>query len=278
LSNDDAKTFYNLSAVGMPVLVFGSRNLSDGRVFSAKKPNLTAQEYLAADLGGNFVFLEKNKSVVAPIASITKLVSALVATEYLNLESTLTVQKSMLASTSRPRLESGQRVTPYQLLFPLLMESSNEAAEVLAQSSGREHFVALMNEKARAVGMLTTHFSDPAGSESGDTATPEDLFALAKYIYYNRSFLFRLAAGHLEDSAYGFSHFANLQNFNDFSGDERFVGGKVGETSSAGQTALYVFNLPIGDSVRPVAIILLGSNDRASDARQVLDYISNNFQ
>ncbi len=165
-----------------------------------------------------------------------------------------------------------------QLLFPLLLESSNESAEALARVAGRERFIKLMNDKARAIGMTDTRFADPSGISASNISTAEDIFTLAKYIESNRSFIFKLTAGDLTTSAYGAPSFPNLQNLNDFGADPRFLGGKVGLATLAGETAVYVFRVNIAGEERRVALVLLGASDRVSDARLMLDYITTQFQ
>jgi lipoprotein-anchoring transpeptidase ErfK/SrfK len=277
LSDEDASAIFSEVSVGTPVLVFEKDFAPDGKVFKAKGPSLSADQYLAVDVSSGYVFLSKDSKKVVPIASLTKLVTALVATEYLNLDSDITITNSMIIPTSKSRLKAGTAIPPYQLLFPLLLESSNEAAEALAQSIGRAKFISLMNEKAKAIGMTNTHFTDPAGREDGNVSTAEDLFALAKYITNNRSFLWNLSSGKLKVSAYGTIQFKNLGNFNDFSDDENFIGGKTGETTLAKQTGLYTFKINLGGEERSVVFIMLHSNDRKADGEAMLRYVKSNF-
>ena len=272
LSDETAKDIFNFATVGMPILVYEKDFSADDFQYKAKMPALTAKHFLAADLLNNYVFL-KSDNEKASIASITKLLTALVATEYINLDNTATVPKEAIVYTSKPRLKVGQKITVYQLLFPLLLESSNEAAITIADYIGKEKFTELMNEKATAIGMIDSHFADSYGASENNVSTTEDLFMLAKYIYNNRSFVFNITSGKLKNSAYGSSLFSNLQNFNDFSEESSFLGGKVGQTTVAGETGLYVFKLMIDSEERPIVIIVLDSSDRKADAEAILNYI-----
>lgn len=279
LATGDAEKVYDAAAIGMPVLVFNRSFVSDGYAYSVKAPPIGAREYLAADLRSNFVFFSRGDKEKAPIASLTKLVTALVAAEYLNLDRDIVITPSMIVKTSRPRLYPGERVKIYALLLPLLLESSNEAAEALAQAVGRDRFIALMNEKAKALGMADTAFTDPSGAGDGNVSTAEDLFTLAKYLYYNRSFILKITAGDLSTSGYANASFRDIANFNDFAGDPAFVGGKVGETTAAGETGLYIFTLPAAlGAARPVVTIVLGSSDRKGDAAALLDAAGRTYQ
>ncbi|HEY4518628.1 MAG TPA: L,D-transpeptidase family protein [Candidatus Paceibacterota bacterium] len=278
LSDADAKAIYDLAEVGWPVLVYEHDYTSDGAHFSVATPDFAPPQFLAADLTSNFVFLGRDSQEVVPIASITKLVTALVSAEYINLDSNITITKDMMATTSVKRLVVGESVSAYQLLYPLLLESSNEAAEALARHVGRNYFISLMNKKAAAIGMTHSHFSDPSGSDTENVSTAEDLFALAKYISNNRSFVLGITSGKVKDSAYGVPLFKNLKNFNDFVDTPGFAGGKVGKTIAASETGLYLFDVTLGVQKRRIAIIVLGSQDRKKDAGEMLNYITANFQ
>src|SRR3989344_3926305 len=285
LSTEDAKAVYDLTEVGMSVLVY--EKSFDGDDFRYSEPpagrlstlsGLAARSYLAADLRNNYVFLAQNATDEVPIASITKLMTALIAAEYINLDATSTVMASSIVSTSVPRLKAGDRINPYQLLYPLLDESSNEAAFMLADYLGRERFVSLMNQKALALGMTHTRFADPAGRQDGNVSTAEDLFALAKYLLNNRSFILKITSDTVGYNAYGDSQFKDLENFNVFPGQPGFVGGKVGQTTAAGKTIISIFNETLEGQTRPIVIIALGSRDNAAYARALLADVRLNYQ
>jgi hypothetical protein len=280
LSNETAKAIFDFAEIGAPILVYERDFSSDNFQYTEQKPAVSAKHYLAADLLNNFVFMKSGEGdeEPAPIASLAKLVTALVATEYINLDKTAVVPKSAIVYTSLPRLKPGTEISVYQLLFPLLLESSNEAAEAIAGVLGREKFVSLMNDKAVSIGMTKSVFADPSGASAGNVSTVDDLFMLAKYIYNNRSFVFNISSGRLQNSAYGKSYWSNLENLNDFADDSSFFGGKVGKTAAAEETGLYVFKLPIGGGERPVVIIVLGSNNRKSDAEAILGFIKSSYQ
>ena len=273
LADKDAKRVFDFAKIGTPVLVFEENFLADGFVYQLKTPEISSQAFLAADLGNNFVFWERNSDKILPVASITKLITALVATEYINLERQIRIDQQMLISTSKPRLKPGQTVRIYDLLYPLLLESSNEAAETLGYYLGQERFVGLMNAKTKAIGMVSASFIDPSGRSAENVASTEDLFHLAKYIYFNRSFIFKISAGQLKETVYGRSVFTNLANFNFFENQPGFVGGKSGQIKAANETMLAVFELGRGTSIRPIAIIVLNSLDSKKDIEQIWQWI-----
>ncbi|MBX4198032.1 L,D-transpeptidase family protein [Candidatus Parcubacteria bacterium] len=274
LTTEDAKKIYALVSVGTPVLVFEKDFAEDSFTYT-HGPELTADRYLVADLKSNSVILEKGLGEKASIASISKLVTGLVAAEYIDLEKGVRITESMIASTSKPRLKPGDETTVYNLMFPLLMESSNEAAEAIARPLGRDRFIGLMNDKAMAIGMKNTTFADPSGVSAYNISTAEDLFALAKYIYNNRSFLFKITTGNLTTSAYGKTTYQNLSNFNLIpTVADTFIGGKIGKGTQAGETYLGVFEVTIKGEKRQIAVIILHSDELYSDMNIIFNYIN----
>jgi len=279
LSTENAQKVYDSIEIGTPVLVFEHSFSPDTFTYkNDSKLSISASSYLSVDLLNNHVFAGKESTKKVPIASITKLMTALITTEYINLDNIVTVPREAIVYTSKSRLKPNDKYSVYQLLFPLLMESSNEAAEAIARYYGRASFIKHMNEKASSIGMLNTHFSDPSGADAENVSTAEDLFMLAKYIYNNRSFIFDITSGKIKSSAYGENVFADLGNFNDFIDNEFFFGGKNGKTTAASETNLSVFELPVGDTKRPIVSIVLGSPNVVKDSETLLDYTLNHFR
>jgi D-alanyl-D-alanine endopeptidase (penicillin-binding protein 7) len=160
----------------------------------------------------------------------------------------------------------------------LLVESSNEAAEVIAGQYGRDKFIEEMNSKAKQLGMLSSKFVDPSGLGPENASSLGDLFRLSQYIHSNRQFIFDITADGSIPTIEGFNEFADLQNFNQVKNDDSFVGGKVGETLAAGKTSVSLHKLKIQGSERTVIIILLGSANRTDDVHTLLDYVQEHFK
>lgn len=262
LSSADAQRIFERVKTGTPVLVFeDSLTSGDGFDYGSandnKPENLSAENYLVADLKNNYVLAKKDGSKTLPIDSVAKLMTALVATDHMNIE------KRVGANSI------------YDLLFPMLLASSDAAAATIADAQGEERFVRLMNQKAQAIGMSSTNFTSAEGSES--TSTAQNLFGLAKYLYTNRSFILKMTTGRLDTSIYGKPAFSNLENFNLFGNDPRFIGGKVGKSGDGKESILAVFEMDIRGKKRPIAIIFLDSLDVERDTRTVLDYIETNY-
>jgi D-alanyl-D-alanine carboxypeptidase len=280
LSTADAQQIFSLAEVGMPLVVFGEDTAGDALRYQVKPPQINARSYFVEDIGSSFVLLEKDAETVRPMASIAKLMTALVATEHIALDKTVTITPSMLATTSLPRLAAGDRYTVLDLFYPLLEESSNEAARAIAASyyNGAPRFVELMNQRAQSLRLEHMAFVDPSGSADGNVSTAAELASFAQYLYLNKSFLLKVSSGKVGQNFYGATPFANLKNLNVFSAMPEFIGGKIGKTADAGETMLAVFNLPFGDTTRPVAIVILGSESVETDITRILQYLTGFYE
>lgn len=281
LSTEDAKEVFDLSKKGMPVLVFEeSFNGSEVNIpmYEQKKPEVSATHYLAADLGNNFIFTKNMSDMPYSIASITKLLTALITVEYINVEKEIEITSQMMASTSVQRLREGDVVSVLDLLSLLLVESSNEAAVALTAPLGEDQFIELMNEKSGAIGMKNSYFVDSSGVSAHNRSTAEDLFMLAKYLYYNRSFILDISVGEENRSAYDSPRYDNLSNFNLILDEKGLIGAKTGTSNVAKEAMFTIFEMKIGKETRPVAVVILGSENRKKDVETIYRYIRTNFE
>ncbi len=278
LSTEDAKAVYDRATVGMPVLVHRTEAASDTKSYVVKPPQTSAGAYLVADLKSNFVFAGKNARVVVPIASITKFITALVATEYINLDRNIVITKDMLVPTTKPRLWPRQNVRAFDLLYPLLLESSNEAAAALAQTVGEERFVRLMNTKAQALGMKDTRFTDVTGASHENVSTAEDLFTLLAYLRTNQSFFLRISAGEVLRELGMSPAWGGIESLNGFSAADGFVGGKIGKNGTAKETMAAMFSVVLEGESRPIAIIALGSDNVIADVATLKRYVETMYE
>lgn len=277
LANEDAEALYQLVSVDTPVLVHEADFMNDDFVYEPKIPELATPHYLIGDIQNSTILAASELDVVAPIASVTKLMTALVAVEYINLDKDVYISYVPDVPSIIPRLTAGQTVSMYSLLQLILVESSNEVAEFVASLVGRERFIQLMNEKAAALGLENTTFVDPTGLGSHNVSTVGDLLRLSQYIYNNRSFILELSANQDIATAYKKGQFGELDNFNEIIDVPSFIGGKVGETNAAGQTSVSFHRMNVKGEERVVVIILLGAIDRGEDIRSLLTYMRERF-
>jgi D-alanyl-D-alanine endopeptidase (penicillin-binding protein 7) len=139
---------------------------------------------LVVDSAGQVIYA-KNPDEVLPIASITKLMTALVVMDAgLPLDEliTITADDKDYLRNSHSRLQVGSQLTRRELLHIALMSSENRAAAALGRTypAGKAAFVQLMNAKARLLGMRSTHFADTTGLDGSNVSTARDLVKLAQ--------------------------------------------------------------------------------------------------
>lgn len=285
LRDKDAKELYELSEIGMPVLVIDKENdyYSYPRQVKTLFPAVTAENYLVADLGSGFVFAEKNSTEQRPIASLTKLMTSLVISENIDLDRFITIRDWMLNGYgSAEKLEDGQSLSVVELLYLMLVESSNNAAEVITYFLDRARTVELMNQKTRAILMASTGFTGPSGYDPGNVSTAQDLFYLLRYILNVRYSLFKITRSEIVPSFSRISfNVGELWNKNVFSQDSTFVGGKTGFIKESDYNGLFVFRFKTEDNQdRNVAIILLGSKHQdslKSDTQKIYIWLAKNY-
>ncbi len=149
--------------------------------------DLKSSVALVLDQDTNEVLFSKNPQAVLPIASITKLMTALVVTESnLPLDELLSISADDVdtGKGSRSRLQVGTRLSREEMLHLALMASENRAANALGRHypGGLSAFVAAMNRKAQALGMKDTHYVEPTGLSSRNQSSATDLAVLVREV------------------------------------------------------------------------------------------------
>ena len=156
----------------------------------ASMPELSAHSVLVFDQASGQPLLSKNAALQTPIASITKLMTAMLvmdADQPLDERITITKEDRDTLKGTGSRLAIGASYTRGQLLHLALIASDNRAAHALARTTpgGLDRFVATMNRMARALGMHDTVYVEPTGLSSENRSTALDLAKLANYAYQN---------------------------------------------------------------------------------------------
>jgi D-alanyl-D-alanine endopeptidase (penicillin-binding protein 7) len=164
---------------------------SEGQLAGLRKSDdplyLKSSVALVVDQDSEEVLFEKNTHAVLPIASITKLMTALVTVEAgLPLDEELTLTRDeMVKAGVRSNLRPGLKLTRGNALHLALMSSENRAAQLLGRTypGGVEAFVEAMNAKALLLGMDDSHFADPTGLSAENRSSANDLVRLVKAAY-----------------------------------------------------------------------------------------------
>lgn len=208
--------------------------------------------------------LEKDSDRAVPIASLTKLVTAVVAQNILDQDAPITITQGILntdGNTAGFRL--GEKFSASEIMYPLLMVSSNDAAEALAQSdpAGRADFIKTMNEWVQSIGAYHTYFADPTGLSPENVSDAGDLAIIIRWIYLNRPDLIGITDTKVKEfRTHTWTNPTQLLNLSSY------VGGKNGYIPQSGETAVSLFQ--VGSKL--FAVVVLGSTDRDQDVLELM--------
>ncbi len=218
------------------------------------------------------VIYEHNASQRLPMASTTKIMTALILAEQEDLSKEICCTKEMVTvEGSSMGLLVGDRVTYHDLLYGMLLASGNDAANTTAISIGgsTEKFAELMNEKARSLNLNNTHFVTPSGLDAdGHYTTAYDLAILAAYALKNENFK-KAASSYTARLCYGNPpYYRTLTNHNKLlKSYEGLIGVKTGFTKKAGRCLVTAAER---DGAQIVVVTLNDRNDWL-DHRNLLD-------
>lgn len=204
------------------------------------------------------VVMGGNENAVRPIASITKLFTAatILRSDKKDIPFTITAQ-DIAAEGRAGRLSEGDRYTPYELLFPLLIESSNDAAAAVERTLG-DGLNSGVREVIQASGLTHTVVKDASGLSAENVSTVTDLAAFFSYI--------RKTAPHILDISQLRMYVTDrteYHNNNPGRTFDSFKGGKHGYTEEAGRTFVGLFRSDTSNE--EFGIVLLGSTDLEGD-------------
>ncbi|SFW17432.1 D-alanyl-D-alanine endopeptidase [Nitrosovibrio sp. Nv17] len=245
--------------------------------------HLKSQAALIMDVQHGRVLHAKNPDTILPIASITKLMTAIVVLDAkLPLDERIRIDTADidLLKNTRSRLHVGTSLTRRELLRLALMSSENRAAAALGRAypGGRPAFVAAMNDKAFELGMGNSYFVEPTGLNSANVSTARDLAKLVDAAYsYDAIRQFTTTAAHAvtlgdQDRSLQFINSNNLVR----SGTWDIGISKTGFLSEAGRCLVMHAKI----TGKPIIIVLLdsvGKNSRIGDANRIKKWMETGF-
>lgn len=243
-----------------------------------KSPGLRSQAALVLDSSTGAVIYSRHVSDAAPIASITKLMTALVVLDGQQpLDELVEITAADRTGTQSvaSRLAVGTRLTRGELLRLALMSSENRAAYALGRSypGGEAVFVGRMNDKARELGMTQSHFEDPTGLSERNVASPNDLARLV--MTANRSALIREYSTTPAYQVQVGRRLTEFRNTNPLVRDPDWQVSvqKTGHIAEAGQ-CLVLQALIDGRNVVIVLLNSFGKYTRVADARRIRKWLA----
>ncbi len=237
----------------------------------------TAKSSIVMDLDSGRVLYENNADEERLIASITKIMTCIIAIEQGDLDSEVEAGDEILKMYGTSiYLELNEKMKLIDLLYGLMLRSGNDASVVIAKvvAGTEEKFVEMMNEKAKEIGMTNTTFSNPHGldEETKNYSTARDMAILSRYAYKNKTY--RKIIGTEEYRVKTDNKSYLWYNRMKLLGDYKYcTGGKNGYTPSAGKTLVTTHkkgNLKI-------TVVTLYDNDEYNNHERLAEYAFDNY-
>lgn len=243
------------------------------------EPNVQASSALVLDISSGNILWQKEIDSRRQIASITKLMTALVVLEENNLNDVVTVSANASGiEGSKIWIYGGEKLTVGDLLTAALIHSANDAAYALAEFNAGSipKFVEKMNKKAEQLGLKNTHFSNPIGFDGPDNySTARDMSILGRYAYRNSFIRKVVAISETEVKSLRGTKF-KLESTNGLlKKDPRFKGLKTGHTTEAGYSFVGIAEI---DGVYPVMIIVFNSPNRFQESVDLLNWAVEHYK
>lgn len=244
---------------------------------SAEEISVNAKNAVAIDSKTKIVLYEKNAHMLVPMASTTKIMTALVAINYGNLDKKIEIsQKAASIRGSIVGYKKGELISLKELLYGLMLRSGNDAAIAIAEgiAGSVEEFVKLMNDYAAQIGVYNTHFESPHGLDSDEHySTAYDLAVITSKAKENELFNEIVKSKDVDGSGENFSR--DFHNINKILWQLPNANGvKTGYTGKAGKCLVSSVNIKGND----VVIVVLNSPTRWNETKKINDYIEKNYE
>lgn len=242
----------------------------------AQDININARCAIAMDCKTKTVLYDKNGNDLVPMASTTKIMTALVAIKYGNLDRKVEISsKSANIHGSTVGYKKGEQISIRELLYGLMLRSGNDAAIAIAEGIGGsvDEFVNLMNEYAHSIGLSNTHFESPHGLDSNEHyCTVYDLAMITCKAKETKIFNQIVNSKDIDSKAYNFSRsYHNINKILWLLPDA--TGVKTGYTGNAGKCLVSSFNIKDND----IVVIVLNSVGRWNETKKIHDYVVKNY-
>ncbi|HIW49687.1 MAG TPA: D-alanyl-D-alanine carboxypeptidase [Candidatus Blautia intestinavium] len=251
-------------------------------------PKIEGESAILMDMTTGAVLYSKNADKAQYPASITKIMTALLACEHLDMNGKIVMSESAaygisVSDSSSIYADTGEEFTMEQALMAVMLQSANEMTLALAEntSGSVKKFVELMNQKARQLGCTNTHFNNPHGlPDEMHYTTAADMAKIARAAFYNPTFRRYVTRGYYEiPPTNKFGETRYLLNHHKMMEGQQYaydgvLGGKTGYTEAAGNTLVTYARR---GNLYLVAVVMQSVNGAYSDTAALLDYGFNNF-
>ena len=240
-------------------------------------PNTTARSVLVLDLATGKSLFEREADQRLPIASTTKIMTALLANSYFKQNATLTANDGAGIPGSKVGFNKGESLTFRSLLYGLLLNSGNDAAYVIAENypGGVLGFVSAMNKKVFELDLKNTHFENPAGLDSPNHfSSARDLSKITENALQDYQLARIFATKDTEITSIDKKYTYKLHNLNKLLASVTGVlGVKTGYTENAKENLVTL----VDRENHRVLLVVLGSDDRFGETTKLIDWVYSNF-
>lgn len=300
-------SFLNIPIIEEPALSEGEAPpLLPHRNWDIQDLDLQSESAVAVELsfsGSDKILFKKDSHKKLPIASLTKLMTAVVVVENYNPHDLIKVSKNAVYQEGvQGALKLGEPMEASDLLYIMLIESSNQAAYALSEGMAdvpesltlksekditeegekekfeikaeyNQNFIALMNQKAKELGMQNTFFLDPTGLSAENVSTVEDLLELAKYVLKNHREIVIISA----IKEYDLPNYGKLTNTDQLLNEmPQIIGSKTGFTEDAKGCLFLFFSSPQKNNY--LTYVILGADDRFVEMKKMINWVSSAYQ
>ena len=246
---------------------------------SVEEPKINARAAIIYDRTTKQIIWGKNESEKRPMASTTKIMTAIVVLENSNLSDVVTISKKAAGTGgSKLKISTGDKITVNDLLYGLMLRSGNDAAVALAEHIGGsiEGFANLMNKKAKELGLSNTNFVTPHGLDNEDHyTTAYELAVITDYALNNETFAKIVNTKSTAISINGNNR--NIYNTNELLGYMQGVDGvKTGFTNGAGR-CLVTSCTRDNNQIITVVLGCDTKKQRTSDSTKLIEYAFKNY-
>ena len=238
-------------------------------------PSISASMFLIGDLEESVNIAQLSINNRWPIASLTKLMTAVVVLEQLPKNTSITIGPNISSIEG----SSGFIVSPREFLVEdlikaMMVSSNNHAAYAIQEYFGKEKFVKLMNDSASRLGMNDTYFDEATGLSVLNQSTADDLKILVKFIWQSQRQIFEYSKmPEVTITDLKTNKVAVIKNINIFAGDADFLGGKTGFITDSGGNLISIFKR----ADRKIITIILGAEDRFLETSKLVSWFDKDF-
>lgn len=280
----------------MVLVITAIPTTTKANIYWPESPSIVTPSAIVIEVNSGAVLYEKNSNEVNYPASITKIMTTMLALEYCELDEIVTFSADAVfkneGDTSHIARDLGEQMTMEQCLYAVMLESANECAYAVAEHVGQklggdyQTFIDLMNERAKEIGCINTHFANANGlPDENHYTSAYDMALISAEAYKNEDFRiiietrsYRIAPTNKHDEITPLNNHHAMLNYYKTNKYlyEYCTGGKTGYTDASGSTLV---TFAEKDGLSLVCVVMrTTSNEQYTETTELFDYCFQNFQ